>query len=263
MLMTAAGVVEADLDLTISTLAERPDLEPSLWSLTGEWPAFMLQDPIADLYFADFERVFPEFALVAYDERQPERLVARAFSVPFAFGPDVRRERLPDDGWDGIVRWAWLDRVRERKTTHVSALDITVASEYRGFGLSSRMLAALRDNAQRLGYAELVAPVRPSGKQRGPETSMSEYARETRDDGMPTDPWLRTHVRAGGEIEGVCPRSMVIAGTLAEWRGWTGLPFDRTEDVVVPGALVPVRATVEHDTAVYVEPNVWVRHRLA
>jgi GNAT superfamily N-acetyltransferase len=262
--MTAATrVVDADLDLVISTLAERPDLEPSLWSLTGEWPAFMLQDPIADLYFADFERVFPEFALVAYDERQPERLVARAFSVPFAFGSEARRERLPDDGWDGVVRWAWLDRVRDRPTTHVSALDITVASEYRGFGLSTRMLTALRDNAARLGFAELVAPVRPGGKQREPRTPMTEYTRRTRDDGMPEDPWLRTHVRAGGEIESVCPRSMVIAGTLAEWRGWTGLAFDSTGDVVVPGALVPVCANVEHGTAVYVEPNVWVRHRLA
>jgi GNAT superfamily N-acetyltransferase len=261
--MTATDVVDADLDLVISTLAERPDLEPSLWSLTGELPSFMLQDPIADLYFADVERAFPEFVLVGYDARRPEHLVARGFSVPFAFGPQARRERLPDDGWDAVVRWSWLDRVRNRPTTHVSALEVTVVSEYRGFGLSSRMLAAMRDNAQRLGYAELVAPVRPNGKQREPNLPMTEYARRTRNDGMPEDPWLRTHVRAGAEIEAVCPRSMVIAGTLAEWRGWTGLPFDSTGDVVVPGALVPVCANVEHGTAVYVEPNVWVRHRLA
>lgn len=30
----------------------------------------------------------------------------------------------------------------------------------------------------------------------------------------------------------------------------------------MPGALVPVRVSVEHDHAVYVEPNVWVRHSL-
>ena len=55
---------------------------------------------------------------------------------------------------------------------------------------------------------------------------------------------------------------MVVAGTLAEWREWTGLPFDHHGDVVVPQALVPVRCDVTHNHAVYVEPNVWVRHDL-
>ncbi|MCD6639370.1 MAG: N-acetyltransferase, partial [Nocardioides sp.] len=83
----------------------------------------------------------------------------------------------------------------------------------------------------------------------------------TRDDGLPVDPWLRVHVRAGGRIDRVAPRSMVIPGTLEEWREWTGLPFDRTGPVEVPGALAPVLCDAEHGTAVYVEPNVWVRHR--
>jgi len=55
---------------------------------------------------------------------------------------------------------------------------------------------------------------------------------------------------------------MVIPGTLAEWQAWTGLPFDTTGPVEVPGALVPVHCDVVHDHAVYVEPAVWVHHRL-
>ena len=55
---------------------------------------------------------------------------------------------------------------------------------------------------------------------------------------------------------------MVIPGTLDEWRSWTGLPFDEPGPVVVRGALVPVQCSVEHDYAVYVEPAVWVHHRL-
>ena len=58
----------------------------------------------------------------------------------------------------------------------------------------------------------------------------------------------------------VAPRSMVIPGTVEEWREWTGLPFDTTGPVVVPGALAPVMCDAEHGTATYVEPNVWVRH---
>jgi hypothetical protein len=55
---------------------------------------------------------------------------------------------------------------------------------------------------------------------------------------------------------------MAIAGSLAQWREWTGLPFDTDGPVVVPGALTPVEVSVAHDRAVYIEPNVWIRHRL-
>jgi hypothetical protein len=109
----------------------------------------------------------------------------------------------------------------------------------------------------------LVAPVRPSAKHRHPDVSIVEYANLRRDDDLPVDPWLRVHVRAGGKITGVSVRAMTIAGTLADWRGWTGLPFDTTGPVEVPGALVPVHCDVVHDHAVYCEPCVWVHHRLS
>jgi hypothetical protein len=92
---------------------------------------------------------------------------------------------------------------------------------------------------------------------------MAGYITSTRPDGLPVDAWLRVHVRAGATIIGVAPASMTMAGSLAEWRQWTGLPFDTTDRVVVPGALTPVICDVEHDYAVYVEPNVWVRHDLS
>ena len=76
------------------------------------------------------------------------------------------------------------------------------------------------------------------------------------------DPWLRVHVRAGARIVNVAHYSMVIPGTLAQWRKWTGLPFDRSGPVEVPHALVPVHCDVDQDRAIYVEPNVWVHHRI-
>jgi hypothetical protein len=33
--------------------------------------------------------------------------------------------------------------------------------------------------------------------------------------------------------------------------------------ITVPGALAPVHVSIAHDRAVYVEPNVWMRHDLA
>ncbi|WP_284742676.1 hypothetical protein [Amycolatopsis sp. RTGN1] len=91
---------------------------------------------------------------------------------------------------------------------------------------------------------------------------MREYVAETRVDGLPADRWLRTHVRAGGRILGVAACSATVSAPLADWRGWTGLPFDRDGVVEVPGALAPVFVSIAQDFAVYVEPNVWVSHRV-
>lgn len=222
----------------------------------------MTQDPSATMYYDVVEETYPEFAMVAYEPDRPDVPVARLFAVPFAFGAEIGRDRLPDDGWDAVIRWGWLDRAEGRRPTHVCALEIAIAPARRGEGLAARMLTAMRRNVARLGFTDLLAPVRPSGKTYQPHTPMTEYAARTRPDGLPVDSWLRVHVRAGGRIVRVCPRAMTISGTLAEWREWTELPFDRTGDVVVPFALNPVHCDVVHDHAVYVEPGVWVHHAI-
>lgn len=56
--------------------------------------------------------------------------------------------------------------------------------------------------------------------------------------------------------------ALTIAGPLPGMRRGPGLPFDRRGPLRVPQALVPVHVSPEHGQAVYVEPNVWVRHPL-
>jgi hypothetical protein len=51
-----------------------------------------------------------------------------------------------------------------------------------------------------------------------PTQPMAQYVEQFREDGLPVDPWLRVHVQAGGKIVKVAPTSMVMAGSLAEWR---------------------------------------------
>lgn len=242
------------MSLRLSVLADRPDLLDVFWEMESPWPEFMRHDPLGNTYYATCLELFAEHVLVGQDETG--RIVAKAHSVPFHLDGD----ELPDDGWDGALRRALQGRLDGTRPTLVSAIEIAVVKERQGTGLSTLMLEALREQTARLGYAELVAPVRPNGK-RDVHEPMSDHAFRTRADGLPVDPWLRVHVRAGGTVEKVAPRSMVIPGTLAEWREWTGLPFDRTGTVEVPGALAPVLCDAEHGTAVYVEPNVWVRHR--
>jgi GNAT superfamily N-acetyltransferase len=244
------------VSLEVVSLADRPDLEDTCWELTHLWPRFMLEDPIADLYFSDLRAV----AATAWVVRDGARTIARAFAVPVALGPEHDRPELPGDGWDAVVRYGWLDRLVGRAPTHLSALEITIAPAYRGQGLATRLIEVMRDAARDRGLAALLAPVRPSRKAEEPDTPMTEYAARTRADGLPVDPWLRTHVRVGGALHGVCPASMTIAAPLAAWRSWTGLPLDRSGPAPVPGALVPVHVDVAQDHAVYVEPNVWVGH---
>lgn len=242
---------------TIIPLHERPNFTAAFWALSDLWPAFMQHDPIADLYYSQLGR-WRDHVFVAVDQ---ETVVGRALAVPFRLGADVGRPALPANGWDGVVRWAWLDQVAGREPNHVSALEVTVAPAVRGTGLAPRLVAALHDAARACGAGAFVAPVRPSRKDREPTVNMRDYAARRRPDGLPADPWLRLHARHGGRIDRVCPTSMTIPGTIAQWRDWTGQPFDRDGLAEVPGALNPVHVDLAPDHAVYVEPNVWVVHR--
>lgn len=245
--------------IEIIRLADRPQLADGFWVLTELWPTFMLHDPIADLYFSQLDRHADHVLMAVNADGQ---VLARALGVPFAMGKDVHRAELPPNGWDGVIRWSWLDQIAERAPTHLSALEITVTPAARRTGLASRMLAALRDSARDRGLHGYVAPVRPSRKHLEPDVDMQSYVARTRDDGLPEDPWLRLHVQAGGRIVSVCPTSMTIAGTLDQWRTWTGSPLDDDGPSKFGGALVPVHVDRANDHAVYVEPNVWVTHPL-
>lgn len=257
--MTTGGGTEIlmRMDLDIAPVGERRNL---FAQLDGFWPTFMQQDPTASLYYGYFDDVWPEFTLLAVD-RATGRAVAKAHSVPISYQSDIA-DGLPEGGWDWVIRRATHDRLTGTEPTMVSALEIMVDPGLRGSGLSARMLSAMRDNAARFGFTDLVAPVRPSHKHAQINKPIDEYAYERRPDGLPADPWIRVHVRAGGGIVNVAHFSMTIAGRLEQWRSWTGLPFDRTGPVEVPQALVPVRCDVEQDVAVYVEPNVWIHHRI-
>ena len=253
--------------LTVAIFTQRPDLlgkvfDPEIQSAV---PDFMRHDPVAALYYGNGQlEHYSEFGLVAVDPAEPDRPIARAFSVPFAFrGGTAGREELPDSGWDAVIRWADEDRRAGRQATAVSALEIMVAPRLQRSGISRLMLTALRDNTQRLGFADLYAPLRPTDKHREPLTPFADYVAWQRGDGLPHDSWVRTHVRAGAQVVKVAPCSMVVAASIVDWQRWTGLVFRKSGPVIVPGALSPIHVSLEQDHAVYVEPNLWVHHRLS
>jgi GNAT superfamily N-acetyltransferase len=241
--------------LEITTVADRPELAHADIDVGG-WPEFMRHNRVSEAYFGQVPETFPTTCLIA---TTGDSVVGDAQAVQLARSG---RPDFPSGGWEQAVVWAFADARRGATPDTACALNISVRHDLQGQGVAGLLLSALRDTAADAGLDALDAPVRPTNKHREPHTPIRAYAEGTRADGLPVDPWLRTHVRAGGNLTGVAAASWVVAGSLADWRDWTDLPFDRSGSVVVPGALVPIECDVEAGRAVYVEPNVWVRHQL-
>ena len=91
---------------------------------------------------------------------------------------------------------------------------------------------------------------------------MTEYIARARIDGLPADPWIKTHVRLGARIVKVCPLSMTIPGSLPQLESWIGRRFTESGAMAVPGAISRVQVDIPQDYAVYVEANVWLHHQL-
>jgi hypothetical protein len=232
--------------------AERPELVERRAELGDAWDEFMHHDAVAGRNWERQYEEFPELQLYLVDE--DDRLLAESNAVPVPFGPG----ELPDDGWDAALEQAFSGLPAKS----VSAIAITIGVEQRGRGLSKTMLDGMRAAVVARGLSDLVAPVRPSLKHRYPLVPIERYVEWRREDGQLLDPWLRTHERAGAEVVSVAPQSMRISGTLANWEEWTQMAFPDSGSYVVPGALVPVEIDRERDEGVYVEPNVWMHHRV-
>jgi hypothetical protein len=178
--------------------------------------------------------------------------------VPVAW--DGTPTGLPDS-IAGILENAVKPRASGHGATALVALAvITAGSEGQGYG--SEMLRAMRSLTLEHGLDALVVPVRPTLKASYPLTPMERYVRWSRPDGAPLDPWVRLHWRLGAEIVGIAPRTLVIAGTVAQWEEWTGMAFPDSGSYVIPGALQPLTIDRERDEGRYEEPNVWMLHNV-
>ena len=233
--------------ITTSTLAERPDPIERVWDVPDQWDEFLDHDPIGESLFGPVVKSFRQLAVAATDSS--DEIVAHGTAMALRLDEDGRRA-LPDRGWDQALMWAHRDLVLGNEPDTACALEVSVHTEWLGRGLSQQVFSALRDAAQAAGFATLLAPVRPSAKHSEPDTSMEEYARRTRSDGLPADPWLRVHARLGGVIERVAPASQTFSGSLDEWRSWTGVDFSTSGPVHVPGGLAPVSCISDRDVAV-------------
>jgi GNAT superfamily N-acetyltransferase len=229
------------MKLRFYTHAER-DLSGRLPNL---WPEFMGHDQVVATFWPRLYDVYPDFQLWVVDDRE---------TIGYACTLPVR--------WDGVpeqrgLDWAMSNGVVGDPTT-LCAVVAGVLPSYRGTGVASEILERMRGLATAHGLDCLIAPVRPTWKERYPLTSMESYVLWRREDGFHYDPWIRTHERLGAEILSTAPKSMTVTASRDEWEEWTGLQFPEDGDYIVPGALVPVH--FEGGRGTYVEPNVWLRH---
>jgi hypothetical protein len=155
---------------------------------------------------------------------------------------------------------AILRTVAAREPTALMALLIAVPRDQRGRHISTDGLLAMVEIARRHGLHSLLAPVRPTLKDRYPITPIDRYARWRLDDGRAFDPWIRIHERVGGKILCPAPRSVHISGAVAEWEEWVGMAFPESGEYVFPAGLAPLMVDCESDLAEYWEPNVWMVH---
>ena len=122
------------------------------------------------------------------------------------------------------------------------------------------MLDEAKEKARELGLAAVIVPVRPTRMHEFPGLPIEAYIAKSDASGLPFDPWLRTHVEAGGRIRGICPESVIVRATVARWRDWTGANFEGEGAHRVPFALAPIM--VKDGVGIYIEPNVWVEYAI-
>ena len=229
------------------------DLEPLF---EDAFPAFITADQEAKPYIGRVREWFAALDIIVIEDGQVP--VATGWAVPIRW--DGSLASLPTGYTDTLRRAVEGHEAGQRPDTLVICGGI-VHPARTGQGLAAHLLTALRGLAPQAGCQKVLAPVRPTLKPAYPLTPIETFARWTRPDGAPLDPWLRTHWRLGGAIIATAPRSQTMTGTVAEWESWTGMAFPATGDYVIPRGLSILRIDTEADRGTYTEPNVWVRHQ--
>ncbi len=242
--------------LEVYTARERPDLWEKLraeQTLNDVWPEYNDHGNHTGSYFSSLYPRFPHLQCVFVDQRTG-RFIARGRTIPF------RWDGTLDDlqgGIDSVGQRAISD---PKEPNTLSALAAEVALDFQGSGLSRLVIQSMALMAAAAGLSPLVAPVRPSWKDRYPLTDIERYASWRREDGLLFDPWLRVHERLGASILRTEPRSLEIFAPVSDWTAWTGLLFPEDGEYVFPNGLAPL--TVTDGVGHYWEPNVWMLHEV-
>jgi hypothetical protein len=230
--------------------------DEQLEQLFGDaFPAYITADAQARVYIGRVRAWFGAFNVMLVRDDQP---VATGWGVPIQWTGEI--DDLPSGYTDATRRAVELHESGRPADTFVICGGIVNRSLNRR-GLAAELLSALRDLPVAASMPRVIAPVRPTLKPSYPLIPIQTFTTWLRPDGLPLDPWLRTHIRAGAHILTTAPHSQTMTGTVAQWETWTGLTLPSTGHYVIPDGLSPLYIDREADLGTYTEPNIWVRHR--
>jgi GNAT superfamily N-acetyltransferase len=238
------------------TWAERPDLAERGVASEDVWPEYNLHGDVFDESWTSLLEQLPEYQFALYDD-DADAVLAEAHTGPLAWNGEPAD--LPDGIDDALQRIVASRRAR-RPVDTLCAMAAEVSPTARRRGFAAELLRGMGELAGRHGLRRLIAPVRPSWKERYPLTPIERYMTWRREDGQLLDPWMRLHERLGARVATALPHSMRITGTVAEWETWTGQQFPDSGAYVFPRGLAPVTIDREADIGTYWEPNVWMIH---
>jgi GNAT superfamily N-acetyltransferase len=236
------------------TWAERPDLAERGPRSEDVWPEYNMHGDVFDDWWEPLLDELPEYQFALYDESADE-VVAEAHTGPLAWDGDDGT--LPDGIDDALVRAVSAHRA-SRPVDTLCAFAAEVAPSARRRGLAADVLRGMGELARRNGLRRLIAPVRPSWKERYPLAPIERYVAWRRDDGELLDPWMRLHERLGARLATPLPHSMRITGSVRDWESWTDMAFPESGSYVFPRGLAPLTVDHEADLGSYWEPNVWM-----
>ena len=140
-------------------------------SLAAADPAFMNQGSVLKRLFGRVVAEYAEFLFYAWDDER-EEVIGVEKAIPAAW--DGHTASLPDGGFDAAIEARFAPEPPPTPTV-LCALGITIAPEYRGRGLSRRMIERMAELGRAHDLDTLIAPVRPTLKHRYPLTPIDRY----------------------------------------------------------------------------------------
>jgi hypothetical protein len=240
------------MKIAIATVSERPDLTERAFERTDDaLREYNQHGDVLNRYWGRLTQERAEFQFHLVDEA--DEILARARALPIHW--DGRIDDLPG-GIDGAIARGF----DEGGANVLCALLIQIPGDLQGRGLSRVAVEGMLELARRHGLEALIAPVRPSWKERYPLVPIERYAAWRRADGLLFDPWMRVHERLGAFVLKAEPHSLQITGTVAEWEHWTRMVYPESGDYWFPGGLALMTISREADRGSYWEPNVWMQH---
>ncbi len=218
------------------------------------WPHFLMQSGIRDKAWKTVMKKY-DYMQMVYKNASGD--IVFFFNCVPLYIKDIN-DSLPHEGWDWALDVSY--HATENNWNTLVGLQVVIMKEFLGMGISSFALSEMKKVAIENNLKHLIIPVRPTKKDQHPYLPMSDYMERKTSEGYYEDPWLRVHEKSGAEVLYPCNEAMKIEGSIEDWKQWTGLEFGQSGTYEIEGGLSPVYIDLEHDSGLYLEPNVWVKH---